>query len=78
MKVIASALGIVLFFESKKELKGVIQHLQGHIGWIEQENANPPYLYSIHDDRIPREEIEEMFDKLKEQKMMDIGKAASG
>ena len=68
MRVIASTLGLVLYFETRKELKGVIQHLQGHLEWIEKENVEPPYLYSAFDDRIPRDEIDKMLDELKERK----------
>ena len=68
MRVIASPLGLVLYFETRKELKGVIKHLQGHLEWIEKENVEPPYLYSTFDDRIPTEEIDKMLDELKGQR----------
>jgi len=65
-------MGIVISFVSIKELQGVVQHLQSQLKWIEQENVNPPYLYSQFDERIPKEEVSKMLDELKGDYMEPI------
>lgn len=65
MKILSSPKGLVLIFESLKELQGTIKNLSGMLEWIETEDVPPPHLYSVFDDRIPHEEINEMLDEIK-------------
>ncbi len=67
MKILSTAIGMVLIFDSHRDLSGVIDHLSGMKEWIEKENIDPPYLYSIFHDSIPREEIEELLTDIKSQ-----------
>ncbi len=65
MNILSTPKGLVVIFESMKELHGVIKHLSGMAEWAETENIPAPYLYSMYDDRIPEEEIQVILDKIK-------------
>ena len=65
MRVIATEMGIVLSFPNKKDLRGVIDHLQGMLEWVETVNAYPPHLYAIYEDDIPGDKIKKLLDEIK-------------
>ena len=67
MKILSTPQGFVLIFDSLKEIRGVIKHLSGMSEWVESEDVPPPYLYSVFDERIPHEEIDEMLDEIKNE-----------
>ena len=66
MRVIGTPMGLVISFKSRAELAGVIKHLQDHLEWVDKEGEEPPYFYSMYDDRIPGEEIQDMLQNMKE------------
>ena len=65
MKILTTTLGFVLIFEATKDLEGVIKHLQGMLEWVESEDISPPHLYACRDERISKEDIEDLLNKLK-------------
>lgn len=67
MKILGTTKGIVLIFDSLKEIRGAIKHLSGMSEWIESEDISPPHLYALFDDRIPKDEIESMLDEIKNE-----------
>lgn len=65
MKAIGTPMGLILSFDSRKEIEGVIEHLQTYLGWADTENVDPPFLYALYDDRIPAGEMDKLMDELK-------------
>lgn len=67
MIIISTSMGFILVLPNKESLKETIKHFQGQLEWIEKENVDPPYLYGISDDRIGREDIEDLLQRFKGQ-----------
>ena len=67
MQILSTSKGFILISKSLDELRGVIDHLSGMLEWIESEKILPPYLYSIFDDRIDKQEIETLLDEMKKK-----------
>jgi hypothetical protein len=65
MRIIATAQGFILYFESIDDLKGLIQNLSGQLEWVKSKNIEPPFLYASYDERMPKQEIEKLLDELK-------------
>lgn len=67
MKIVSSSLAVILVFESRKNLQGIIEHLQGMLEWAEKDNVEPPYLYATFEDTVDRAKVLLWIDELKEQ-----------
>ena len=67
MKVLSTGVGLVFIFDSLRDLSGVIDHLLGMKEWAESEKIDPPFLYSIFHDSIPRDDIEELLNDIKSE-----------
>ena len=67
MKILSTPQGFVLIFHSLGDVQGTIKNLTGMAEWIESEQISAPHLYSVFDERIPHEEIEEMLDEIKNE-----------
>ena len=67
MNVISSAHGFVIKFDNKESMKCHIENLKGQLEWIEKENINPPYLYSLYYNETTKEDIQNLLDKIKEK-----------
>lgn len=67
MNILSSPMGYVLVFESLEDLKGTIENLTGLKNYTEMQEIDPPHLYACFDERIPKEEIEEMLDEIKKR-----------
>lgn len=65
MKIISTGMGFVLVFESLRDIQGTIKNLTGMTEWILSEQISAPHLYSVSDERIPHEEIQEMLNEMK-------------
>lgn len=62
---VSSHLGMSLIFQSVKDLDETIENLCRLREYVEQEEVNPPHIYATYDGRVPREEVEELTEWLK-------------
>ena len=73
MKVIASKHGFALFFDDKKDLKKVIEDLEGFAKYIKKEKTKKPYIYFTFDveskGRRKSEIVQKLINKFKKGKI---------
>ena len=67
MKILSTPQGFVLIFHSLGDLQGTIKNLSGMAEWILSEQISSPHLYSVSDERIPKNEVEDMLDEIKNE-----------
>jgi hypothetical protein len=48
MTIMVTANGYALVFKNLRELRGVVEHLEGMAEWIERDNRPAPHVYAIH------------------------------
>lgn len=74
MYVIATSIGFVLKFNSLKDLRNVVDHLNGMANWAEEEmqEGQPVKLaYITYDSEIDHEKAEDLLDTLPDIKIVE-------
>lgn len=65
MRVVSTTAGFILVFNNKREIEGLVEHLQKQLEWIEQEGIEPPHLYSQFHESTPEDDVREILEELK-------------